>query len=246
VSAITDKRRALRAEAAERQKEVVPQLREAVKEARAHKRARLVQIRKRCRARMLSNRERATEARRKLRERLAQTKAKAREACQLARAKATESDLDNLDRALSRLIEERDAIGELRRRARALKDPRGRAGGLRAAELREESDDMVRNDIEDPTLLAVFDRIRHKIKGSKNRTRTEAFFEHIHDHPEEVDEVIAAQQAQWDREATRLMGSLRKVPPASNGDDVARFARELDEADRLLVQHPVTAAEVPF
>lgn len=244
MSTITERRRALRLEARERQAETLPKLRGAVKEARVHRRSRLKEIRGRCKTRMMGNRERATAARLKLRERIAATKEKAREVCKLSKATATEKELDAIDRALTRLIEEREAIGELRRQASLLSDPRGRAGGLRAAELREESDDEVRRDIGgDSTLLAVFDKIRGKIKATKHRSRTEAFFEHLHNHPELVDEVLSAQQVQWDRDADRLMGSLRKVAPLANIDE---YVAQLDEADRLLVQHPVSMADVPF
>ena len=248
MSEITDRRRALRQEARERQQEVVPRLREAVKEARAHKRARLSTIRQRCKNRRSSDTVRAKDAMRKLRERIAATKIKAREVCRLSKARATETELDAIETAIGRLVDERAAIGELRQRARRLTDPRGQAGGLRSAELRAESDDEVRQELgDDPTLLAVFERVRTKIKPGKYSSRAEAFFDHVHNHPEEIDEVIAAQQAKWDREAEAMLGALAKAPPARlQEDELERYARDLDIADRLLIQHPVSTAEVPF
>lgn len=249
MSETTERRRALREEARRRQHEVLPALREAVKDARAHRRKRMGKVRAWCKRRAVKHAERADRERRKLRERLARLKHDLREACQLAKAKASEEELERLELALQRVQAERETIAEIRSRARMMKDARGRAGGLRAAELRAESDDEVRHELDDdPTLLAVWDRVKGRIRAGKHRSRAEAFFEFLQEHPETVDEVIAAQQAEWDREAEDLLGGLRKVPPArADESEHERYMRDLDRADRALARHPVsTGTDVPF
>lgn len=56
-----------------------------------------------------------------------------------------------------------------------------RAGGLRAAEKRAESNDAVRANIP-AELLPAFEKWKHTGKATERTTRTEAFLQWVHDH----------------------------------------------------------------
>ncbi len=80
----------------------------------------------------------------------------------------------------------------------------------------QESDDAVRSNLP-RELRGVFDRVRRHIKGSRHRTRTEAFLEWAHEHPEDV---LSYQGDESDREVARLIAEreqyerqLRKTAP---------------------------------
>lgn len=97
-------------------------------------------------------------------------------------------------------------------------------------ERREESDDAVRSNLP-RELVPVFNRVRSHIKGSRHRTRTEAFVEWAEEHPEDV---LAYQGDESDREVARLIAErtqyekqLAKTRPRApgrrrraSGDDV--------------------------
>ena len=243
MSAVTDKRRELRREARERQKETVPKLRALVRARKAAKRQRLAKCRADCKRKRAKIQRDAVRARELLRARIKKTKQVARDACGLCKVSATDRGLDALDRALGKVQAEREAIADLRRRAGQLTDPRGRAGGRRAAELRAESDDEVlRNVADDPDLAALWAAIdKRQFKRSPYRSRTEAFLEHVHDHPEELDELRAKQDTQYDREAAELFAKWPRHQPVSQMTDaqLAEVLADLDTADAL-------AADVPF
>jgi len=72
------------------------------------------------------------------------------------------------------------------RMVRANPSPRRRVlARLRRAELRSESDDRVRCEIE-PHLLALFERVKRGIKATPRATRSEVFAAYVHEHPDEV------------------------------------------------------------
>ena len=179
-----------------------------------------------------------------LRERIKKTKQAARDACGLCKVTATDRGLDALDKALGKVQAEREAIAELRRRAAQLTDPRGQAGGRRAAELRAESDDEVRRNVaDDPDLAALWATInKAQFKESRQRTRTEAFLDHVHNHPEELDELRAKQGAQYDREAEALFAKWPRDEAVGKMTDaqLKQMLGDLDKADTM------TAADVPF
>lgn len=98
-----------------------------------------------------------------------------------------------------------------------------------AIERRAESDDAVRSNLP-AELLPVFERVKSHIRGSRHRTRTEAFLEWAEEHPEDV---LAYQGDATDREVARLVAEheaterqLRKTRPraarrrAAGDDDV--------------------------
>ncbi len=131
MSAITDKRRELRREARERQRDTIPKLRALVRKQRKTKAARLAKCRADTKRRRAQLQRDAVAARKLLRLGIAAAKRAAQEAGRACKATATEEELDKIDRALAAVEKERDAIRELRLRAARLRDPRGRAGGKR-------------------------------------------------------------------------------------------------------------------
>ncbi len=233
----------MRREARERQKETVPKLRAVVRARKAGKRKRLAKCRADCKRRRAKAQRDAVRARELLRERIKKAKQVAREACGLCKVSATDRGLDDLDRALGKVQSEREAIAELRRRAAQLTDPRGRAGGRRAAELRSESDDEVlRNVADDPDLAALWASLpKAQFKRTPYLSRTEAFLQHVHDHPEELDELRAKQDTQYDREAAELFAKWPRDEPVGKMTDaqLAEVLQDLDRADAL-------AEDVPF
>lgn len=239
MSAITDRRRELRLKARQRQSESLPELRKAVRLRRAAKQKRLAVCRRDCKQRREAVQRDAVKARTQLRERIKRAKEVARKACGFCKVTATEAELDKLDRALAAVATEREAIEELRRRAARMTDPRGRSGGRRAAELRAESDDEVRRNVDDdPELGALWALQKSKaerFKGTRTRTRTEAFLEWVHDHPEALDELRAKQQTQYDREAEELLSQWpRSEPIGKMGEaELAGLLEDLGRADEL-------------
>lgn len=242
---VVEQRRQLKARARERHAEMIPRLREAVKAARARKRARLRSCRDHCADRRRKLKADAQRARLELRERIRAARDAARHACTTCRTTATEEGLEQIDSALAAVAAEREAIAELRRRAARLKSGRGAAGGRRTAELRAESDDAVRRDLDgDPLLLAVWERVKG---GNEYRSRTEAFLELVHDAPELLDEERSRQERRWEAEAEQAFKALAKRKPSRvPAAELDRWARELDEADKVLLTGPVSSAPVPF
>lgn len=242
------RRRRLRAEARERQRETVPALKAAIRDlkaARRKRRAFCVQQCKRRRRRITSEAQRARE---KLRERIARLRDRARQACRACKVRASDTDLDNLDAVLAELASERAAIKRLREQARGLKSSRGRAGGRRAAELRAERLDAVRRDVaDDPILLALWERHGSKIKARPRSTLTETFLEWVEEHPEAIEELQRDQERQWAEEAEAMLSSVREASKAKDEAEIARWSRELDEADRWLADEaPAGLSPVPF
>lgn len=251
VSAITERRRQLREDARQRQQEVLPKLRARVRELRAQRRQRVKRCAADCRKRKEKVQRDAAAARAKLRERIARMKVKAREACGLCKVSAKDRDLDALDRTLAVIAQEREVISELRRRAAQMRDPRGIAGGRRAAELRDESDDEVRRNLEDdPDLAALWRAQKNKagrFKQTKYHTRTEAFLDWVHNHPEALAELRHKQEEKWAREAEEMYATWGRQKPTGRMSEaeLADLQRELDAADRWLLK-TAPAEEVPF
>lgn len=238
------RRRRLRADARERQRETVPKLKTAIRELRAAKlrrRRECVASCKRRRAKITSEAKRAREA---LRARVAKLRIKARETCAACKQSVRDSDLDELDRLLAHLAEERKVIGVLRGQARGLTSERGRAGGRRAAELRAEALDQVKRDVgDDPILAALWERERTRIKKRPRASLTESFLEWVAEHPEAIEEMQTAQERAYDAEAEAMLGTLR-APRAA--DDTDRWLKDLDAADRWLLKDAPKGLAAPF
>lgn len=244
-SPVVQERRRLRQEAAERQRTVLRDLKTAVRKARSNKRRHLTKIQRKCVRDQLRIQRDAVKARAQLRERIKKAKEKARAACKACKVSATDKDLKAIDKALADVAAEREAIAELRARAARLKDPRGRAGGLRAQELRRESDDVVRGNLNDEWQLAVWEKVKHLIRETPYATRTEMFLQYLHDHPESIWEAQQAAEARWLKEAeeeqTRLEAEwLNKRQLAKLSDpELEELSRGLARAERFTGTDPV-------
>lgn len=251
MSAITERRAELRRSARERQREVLPKLRARVKAIKAQRRKRVKRCASDCKRRRDKVQAEAKRAREQLRQRIARMKAKAREACGICKVSAKDADLDKLDRVLATIAQEREVISELRKRAAQLRDPRGRAGGRRAQELREESDDEVaRNLADDPDLAKLWkaQKNRHaRFPKTKYHSRTEAFLDWVHNHPEALHELRHREEEKWDREAEEMFRTWGRERPTGRMEEaeLAELQRELDAADRWLLK-TAPAEEVPF
>lgn len=212
---VAQERAELRRQARERRAAVLPRLRAAIATAKRNRAARV----RACRSEMVKRRravKRAAEqAARELERRIASTRKRATAAAAACKVRAVKEGTAEIERELSKLEAEKAAIAALGRRARGLRSERGRAGGRRAAELRAESDDAVRHELgDDPVLLALWERLKSKVKGTARMSRAEAFFEHLHNHPELVDEQRARQEQRYEQQAEELLAKARAPVPA--------------------------------
>ncbi len=197
-----------------------------------------------CKRQRARAKEQASAARQKLRDRIALARVKAREVCKVCKVNARGEGLDRIDTAIAELGLERQNIAELRAAAGGMKSERGRAGGRRAAELRDQSDSEVRNNLgdDDAIMLALWDRTKRKHKASKYRSRTEAFVEHVAEHPEEYAEQTQRMEAQWALEAEQHYAELEAVKVGELDDDeLVAYRQQLETADDWVDQ-----AAVPF
>lgn len=238
---VTQKRRRLKAEARDRQARIVPELREAIRELKRARKQRAAHCRRQAKRRQAKVASLAKRAERELAKRVAKLKERAREASRACNMR----DLDRLDDLLSELARERATIKRLREQARGLKSTRGQKGGRRAAELRAEALDTVARDVaDDPLLAALWDKHKHKIKPKARQTRTEAFLEWVHDHPEAISELQAAQERDYAAEATEMLGSAKGAHR-----DLETCSAKLNECERWLTEvapEGLSPTEVPF
>jgi len=237
------KRKQLKSEIREKRRHVLPKLRKAVKDATSDRTKRIRACKADCKKLLRKAKQRATVARRKLEIVIKRAQAKAREACSSCKV-LDEKGLDAIQKSLEALDKERKEIIALRSQAASLISERGRAGGRRAAEIRAESDEeVIRNLDEDKELIALFKSMRMKIKKTPRRSRTEAFLEFVHDHPEALDELRAKAQLKYEKEAERMFAE-REPPPCT--DELSECQRELAElkaAEKFLTE---AEKNIPF
>lgn len=218
LGSIVDDRRALRSQIRRRREDVLPRLRAALDRARKRRRTRAQAC--------------------QLEGELARAKSRAKQ--RKCKDAARKEVLD----ALEALQSERAEIRSMVERARSMVSTRGRKGGLRAQELRRESDDAVRNDLDNnEELEALWEKVKHRIRAGKRRSRTEAFLEWVQDNPQALEELRAERDAQWAAEAEELLSHA----PAN---DVEAYDEDLEAATELLVrlerQNGRAATAVPF
>ena len=102
----------------------------------------------------------------------------------------------------------------------------GKARAARAAEVLAESDDRVRNDLDTEDERLLFELVRAHIQPTTRMTRTEAFFQWMHDHASNIPGILARYHtAQADREWAAMAQ--------------ARNQDEADEAVRRVRAEPV-------
>lgn len=190
-------------------------LKAAIAEARARRRRALERTRKQCAVARLKVRDQVKAFRsaefRRINAEAARMRYAARNQCQARKHRVRSSAAVALARRRLELEAERKQQLQI---ARA--DNRARRQRTTYKERVQESDDAVRSNLP-RELRAVFDRVRRHIKGSKHRTRTEAFLEWAEEHPEDV---LSYQGDQTDREVATLIAEreqyerqLRKTKP---------------------------------
>lgn len=240
---IIAERRLLRAQIREKRREVLPKLKDAVKRARKARIERLKQCKRDCIAAERKAKKAAVEARKKLERHIRNTKKKANEICKSC-AVIDEKSVDALKKAVDALNIEMAEVESLRKKAGSLRSERGKAGGLKSAEMRSESDSQVIHNLGDnEELIALFKKVRAKIKPTKRMTRTEAFFQFLHDTPEALDEFRASRERKWEKEAKKMYAE-REAPACL--DELNACQRELEEykaAEKFLAE---AETDVPF
>jgi len=180
-------------------------LRKQIRNAKATRSTKLREVKLCCRKARERNRTRAKQARERLQRSIVNTREKARTICELAKGEAQRSSLRDIDKAVEALNAERTTQRQL------LVWTKPKRKEATRAERRGESDDEVRNNIDDVGLRIVFDAVRSKIKGSPRRTRTEAFFEWAAEHPAIVYEL---QEAEAIKELQKLEAEERRIAKA--------------------------------
>jgi hypothetical protein len=191
-------------------------LRGQIKEAKTRRRVRLKEVTGTCRDARRVISARAKRARARLNASIARTRDRARTVCEVARGDARQETLAEIDRALQALEAERSEQRQLRAWSADPKKKGNRSTSARAAKERaQESDDEVRNNIEDPGMLIVWKKMKHKIRPRGRTPRTEAFFEWAAEHPAQVYEIQEADAVRHLEELERkervLAGALKRA-----------------------------------
>jgi hypothetical protein len=167
-------------------------LRTQIRDAKALRRSALVQAKERCRSERVAARARARAMKQRaleeLREALRRERQLAHDTCAASLAEAR-GITDKVQRGRVELHAERAYQRDLRRIERANRAARLEIRRPTRAERRGESDDEVRGNVP-PELVGLWERVKGRIRGSERMTRTEAFLQYAHDHPNEVLEVL--------------------------------------------------------
>lgn len=230
LSALRARLRELRGERAGKLREVKGSCRRQRRELRAKGKAAIARVREQLQA----LRQRVLDLRSKLREMPKKLRSE-----RDAAASSCDAGVNDARAGIARQL--RDAQEALRSEQRDQKIQRLYAGRAKLsapkasrAERTSESDDEVRNNI-DPEMVPIFDHVKAKIHGSARRSRTEAFFEWVHDHPSIVLEIV---EEETQKELRRLEAEER------------RFAKEVSSGRRYrrrsTSQLAESLAEVPF
>jgi hypothetical protein len=185
---------------AERERAELVRIREAIRGARQRRKAALIKARATCQAAKLTVQDRVKAFRaaelQRITAEVRRMRNAARAQCQARQHRIRSAGSRVVDRKAAELVEQRRLQGRMARAARH---------GLRqrstARERQQEDDDAVRSNLPGE-LLPVFERVRTHIKGSKRRTRTEAFLEWAEEHPEDV---LEYQGDATEREVARLI-----------------------------------------
>lgn len=182
----TELRKQLEKDFRARQRAELAGLRQQLRNARTRRAELRRSVVGRCRDERRALKERAKAAREALRQAVRDARASARTACDNAKAAGKQRALKEIDDALAALHRER--AEQLRLRiwtgGKAAK-----GGPKKAREQRAESDDEVLANLDDYMLRAAWQRVKGKIKAGRRSTRTEAFLQWAHDHPQRVYEL---------------------------------------------------------
>lgn len=227
-----------------KQKKKLEELRGAVKAARAVKRSRLAAVSRACKKIRDKNREHIRQERLQARERINaerdQLRAEARSSCVARRDRVREKTGVAIAAAAAELEAERGRQRSYRVYTRPVKlGSAPKARGARAAEKRRESDDEVEGNIP-RELVAVWRKVKSRIKPSEHMSRTEAFEHWVHNHSAEVQEIEA-------REAEKGIDewvAQEREHRASMDQDLAELADA--ELVRQYDQYRQQEGDVPF
>lgn len=239
---IVQERNILRAEIKQRKREVLPRLRTAVTRAKQKRKQRIKDCEKFCLQKKKESQQRSVALKKRFSALLKRLHKKADIACKACKTAASDEGYKRVQEALEALDKETQELKAMRSKADRMKSARGRKGGLKAAEVRAESDDEVIFNLgENQELIGLFKKIRRKIKKSPKRSRTEAFFEYVSDHPEELDEFRAKKEREYEKEAVKLYQDLTEEQYKELSLEACqRELEKLRRAEELAVQ------EVPF
>lgn len=195
----------------------VAKVREALRAAQARRRSALAKALKACaRARRgVSEKIRAyrSEQMARINHEVKLMRNQARARCQSRRHRIRESGARQIDKTRADLRE----LARYQRQVERLAATRKRRQLSTSRERAQEDDDAVRSNLP-RELRPVFERVKRVIKGSRHRSRTEAFLEWAESHPEDV---LAYQGDETEREVRALIAQheaaqrqLRKTRPA--------------------------------
>lgn len=155
-----------------------------------------------------------------------QMRNQARARCQSRRYRIRESGARQIEKTRAELRE----LARYRRQLERLSAQRRRRQLSTARERAQEDDGAVRSNLP-RELQPVFERVKKIIKGTRYRTRTEAFLEWAEAHPEDV---IAYQGDDTEREVRRLIAEHEAAQ------------KQLRKARAPRARRRASGAEVPF
>lgn len=98
----------------------------------------------------------------------------------------------------------------------------GKARAARAAEVLAESDDRVRNDLDSDDERLLFELVRTSIKATPRMTRTEAFFQWMHDHASNIPGILARYHSE---QADREYAAMAEARDQDDAEEAVRRVR---------------------
>lgn len=132
--------------------------------------------------------------------------------------------LAEIDRHLTSLQDELNEQRSLRLWAKParLGGSKGSSARARTRERVAESDEEVAGNLDDPGLRVVWEQVKHRIKPSARRSRTEAFLEWAAEHRAEVYRLQEADAVrhleELERREAALRTALRRKRPLTHAD----------------------------
>jgi hypothetical protein len=222
-------------------KAAVAKRKKALAEARKAKQSAMKEARSSCKV----DREKTKESSRasykktveKARSKREAARAEARSRCSSGVQKVVETYDPKVKKSGAELSEEQKHQREIKRIEAANKDREKKRPKKSAGERLHEADQEVVQNLP-PELIPVWHHFKDKVKGSKRRSRYEAFMDFIHDHPEAIDFVqqrieketekkLAREQAKYYAERGYMM---RKTEPPPEPDIVDEMGNVVDGA----------------
>jgi hypothetical protein len=205
--------RAIAREERSKQRAELAGLRQALKDARARLAAARKSAKHLCKTGRREARERAKELRTRvlyeLRATIANERQRAKDACETGRATARTLG-DKRAAARAKVDAERRYRQDMRRIEAGNRNRRKEWGLAKGRVRRQESDDEVIGNIP-PELVALWQRVKGRIRGSDRQSRTEAFLHYAEEHPGEVLESYEDKTEEVIRQLERDERSARKA-----------------------------------